>query len=410
MWYEKFAHPPFAQVARRQNRRLDGFRVIPQPGLGDRMAMTRIATTLVALLIQAIALAWVVPASAQAAVDAIRAQGAATGPAAATGNYAVVLDGILAEAGSLAPLETVVVAHRGRIVAERGYRGHAVTAPTNIKSASKLVVSALVGIAIDKGMLEGPGQRVAPLLERDLPANPDPRMHRLTLGHLLSMQAGLGSTSGPQYGRWVASRNWVRAALARPFVDEPGGRMIYSTGSTHLLSAILTRQAGRSTLQLARDWLGPLDGFAIAAWTRDPQGIPLGGNEMAMSPRSLLAFGELYRNGGVSRSGQRLLSRAWIDASWQRRTQSPWTGDGYGYGWFLTELAGEQVRYGWGYGGQMLYVVPRLHLTVVMTSDDRAAAARSGHRGDLHRLMGRIIAATAVQEAAVARPSLPSTP
>src|SRR5690606_13456348 len=141
-------------------------------------------------------------------------------------------------------------------------------------------------------------------------------------------QAGLGSTSGANYGAWVNSRNWVRAALARPFEDEPGGRMIYSTGSTHLLSAILTRQSGRSTQQLARDWLGPLEEFHIASWTRDPQGIPMGGNQMAMSPRSLLAFGELHRRGGVTATGQRLLSQSWIDASWRRRTHSPWTGDG----------------------------------------------------------------------------------
>lgn len=300
---------------------------------------------------------------------------------------------LLDEARSLNPLRTVVIALDGRIVAERGYRGHATTAPANIKSASKLVISALVGIAIDKGFLEGTEQLVAPLLEEDLPQHPDPRLQRLTIGHLLSMQAGLSSTSGPAYGAWVTSRNWVRAALARPFEDEPGGRMIYSTGSTHLLSAILTRRTGRSTLQLARDWLGPLEGFAIASWTRDPQGIYMGGNEMAMSPRSLLAFGELYRAGGVTPTGQRLISREWIDASWRERTRSPWTGDAHGYAWFSTRIAAEDVRYGWGHGGQMLYVVPRLALTVVMTSDHGASAARSGHRNDLHALLGKIIEA-----------------
>lgn len=311
---------------------------------------------------------------------------------AADASQTATLDGILDRAAALVPLETVIVARDGQIIGERGYRGHRTTAATNIKSASKLVMSALVGIAIDKGVLEGTDQRIAPLLAPDLPADPDPRLQRLTVGHLLSMQAGLGSTSGRNYGAWVVSRNWVRAALARPFEDEPGGRMIYSTGSTHLLSAILTRQSGRSTLQLARDWLGPLDGFEIASWTRDPQGIHMGGNEMAMSPRSLLAFGELYRRGGVTATGRRLVSQAWIDASWQQRTQSPWTSDGHGYAWFLTRIAGEDVRYGWGYGGQMLYLVPRLGLTVVMTSDERASAAHSGHRNDLHRLLGQIIA------------------
>ena len=318
-------------------------------------------------------------------------------PADATATLQTLLD----QAESLAPLETVIVAQHGDVLAERGYRDHSTTAPTNIKSASKVVMSALVGIAIDKQLLEGTEQRVAALLQADLPADPDPRMQQLTIGHLLSMQAGLESTSGAGYGGWVASQNWVRAALARPFVDVPGGRMIYSTGSTHLLSAILTRVSGRSTLQLSRDWLGGLEDFRITSWIRDPQGIYMGGNQMAMSPRSLLALGELYRRGGISPSGQRLISQAWIDASWQMRTTSPWTGDGQGYAWFLTQIAGEQVRYGWGYGGQMLYVVPRLGLTVVMTSDERASSARTGHRDDLHRLLGSIMAVLQHSEAPV---------
>jgi CubicO group peptidase (beta-lactamase class C family) len=169
--------------------------------------------------------------------------------------------------------------------------------------------------------------------------------------------------------------------------------MIYSTGSTHLLSAILTRQTGRSTLALARDWLGPLEGFAIASWERDPQGLYLGGNLMAMTPRSLLAFGELYRASGVTPDGRRLIPADWIEASWAPRTTSRYTGDGYGYGWFSRHIAGEDVRYSWGYGGQMLYVVPRLELTVVMTSDESAPSSRTGHRDDLHALLGEIIAA-----------------
>lgn len=303
------------------------------------------------------------------------------------------LTGILDRAGRLEPLQTIIVAHRGAIIAERAYRGHSATAPTSIMSASKSVISALVGIAIDKGVLDGPDQPIAPLLSEDLPADPDPRLREITIGNLLSMQAGLGSTSGAQYGAWVRSRNWVRTALAQPFEDEPGGRMIYSTGSSHLLSAILTRQTGRSTLELARDWLGPLDGFAIAAWERDPQGIHVGGNLMAMSPRSLLAFGELYRRGGVTPDGRQLIPANWIAESWAPRTASRYTGDGYGYGWFSREIAGEVIRYSWGYGGQMLYIVPRLELSVVMTSSVNAPSSRTGHRDDLHALLGEIIGA-----------------
>lgn len=299
----------------------------------------------------------------------------------------------LDRANVLTPLKAVLVSKDGKALAERGYNGRNPGAPTNIKSASKTVMSALVGIAIAKGVLEGTDQKVAPLLERDLPPNPDPRLNAITIGHLLSMQAGLDRTSGPNYGRWVASRNWVRAALAEPFVDEPGGRMLYSTASTHLLSAILTRRSGRSTLDLACDWLRPLNGFSIASWGRDPQGIYFGGNQMAMSARSLLVFGELYRNGGKTPDGQQLISPDWIAESWRRRTTSQFSGDGYGYGWFLRSIAGQDVKYAWGYGGQMLYIVPALGLTVVMTSEEAHPSAVTGYRDELHSLLGAIIVA-----------------
>jgi CubicO group peptidase (beta-lactamase class C family) len=316
-----------------------------------------------------------------------------------TASAAAELDAIVERAERLTQLQTLMVAQHGEIIAERGYRGHRTTSPTNIKSASKSVISALVGIAIDKQVLEGPEQPIADLLKSDLPANPDPRLREVTVGNLLTMQAGIGSTSGRNYGSWVASRNWVRAALARPFDADPGGPMIYSTGSSHLLSAILSRRTGQSTLALARQWLGPLDGFAISAWTRDPQGIYLGGNEMAMTPRSLLAFGELYRRGGVTASGERLLSEERIAASWTPRTRSRFTGHGYGYGWFITQVSGQDVRYGWGYGGQMVYVVPGLDMTVVMTSNtQQPSSGAMGHRDALHRLLGEIV--DAVQEAA----------
>jgi CubicO group peptidase (beta-lactamase class C family) len=308
------------------------------------------------------------------------------------------LSGIVQQADALDPLETLIIARDGEILVEQGFRGRSTVEPTNIKSASKTIISALVGIAVGKGLLEGPDQKIAPLLRDKLPENADARIHDITIGNLLSMQAGLGRTSGANYGRWVSSRDWVRAALAQPFAGEPGGGMLYSTGNSHLLSAILTRESGRSTLELAREWLAPLEDFAIADWMRDPQGIYFGGNQMAMSSRSMLAFGELYRNGG--RVGDRqVISQEWIEASWQPRTRSVFHDDLYGYGWFLAEMLGHRVNYAWGYGGQMIYVVPSLDLTVVMTSMEGQPSARSGHRDNLHDLMRQIVTVVKAEEA-----------
>ena len=300
---------------------------------------------------------------------------------------------LLEEASRLDPLEAVIVTRYGEVLGERAYGSHSLAGSTNIKSASKTIVSALVGIAINKGLLTGVDQKIETVLQSEFPSNPDPRLSEITIGHLLSMQAGLARMSGSNYGRWVSSRNWTRFALAADFVDEPGGGMLYSTASTHLLSVILTKVSKKSTLALARDWLGPLDGFRIGSWHRDPQGYYLGGNQMAMTPRSLHAFGELYRRGGVTKDGERLISEAWIADSWKPRTNSVFNGDGYGYAWFLKDMAGVPVKYAWGYGGQMLYIVPDLGLTVTMTSSEGEPSARTGYRDELHALMTSIIGA-----------------
>jgi CubicO group peptidase (beta-lactamase class C family) len=297
-----------------------------------------------------------------------------------------LIEETVARAGELPNLRALIVSHNGTVLAEQAFQGSRLDRPTNIKSASKTIMSALVGIAIERGVLQGVDQPVASILAQSIPADADPRVRQITVGHLLSMRAGLERTSGRNYGAWIGSGNWVRYALSRPFVDEPGGRMLYSTGSTHLLSAALTRASKRSTLELAREWLGePLD-ITIAPWTRDPQGIYLGGNEMALSPRALLRFGEMYRQGGTI-DGKRVVSENWIKESWTPRTSSPFTGDAYGYGWFTRSMRGHMAHYAWGFGGQMLYVIPSLGLTVAMTSDATEPSREDNYIGQLHALM-----------------------
>jgi CubicO group peptidase (beta-lactamase class C family) len=297
-----------------------------------------------------------------------------------------MLDQTVAEAGKLPRLHALIVARSGTPVVERVFRGPSLNTPVNVKSASKSVISALVGIALDRGLLKNPDQPILPLLKARAPSGLDPRVGTITLDHLLSMRAGLERTSGVEnYGRWVTSPNWVRFALSRPFVDKPGGGRLYSTGNTHLLSAILTEASKKSTFDLAREWLGKPLGITIPAWTRDPQGIYFGGNEMALSPRALLRFGEMYRNGGVF-DGKRVVPEEWIRESWTPRSATR-RGDGYGYGWFITEAHGQPIYFAWGFGGQMLYIAPTLAMTVVITSDFNTRSTGDGYQCALQSLM-----------------------
>lgn len=310
-----------------------------------------------------------------------------------TGLDSARMERALVVADTLPRLRCLLVARHGEILVERCRGGGDPGSPANVKSVSKSVLSALVGVAIENGHLEGVEQRVVPLLAGHLDTIADPRKREITIGDLLSMQSGLERTSGGNYGAWVSSGDWVRDAIRRPMVADPGGRMLYSTGNYHLLSAILTDVTGMSTLELARTSLGDPLGIRIPAWPADPQGIYFGGNDMRLSPRAMVRFGELYRNGGRF-GGEQVVPEAWVRASLVPRTRSPWSGEDYGYGWFLGEAAGHPMFYAWGYGGQFVMVVPDLELTVVTTSDP-AAPRGGGHIRAVHELVDDWIAPAA---------------
>lgn len=291
------------------------------------------------------------------------------------------------EAKRLDQLQSLVINQNGEQVFANAFRGPALDTPVNIKSVSKTIVALLTGIAIDRGIIEGPDQLVLPLLGKA--AFGDDR-DNLTIEHLLTMQTGLDSTSGRNYGAWVSSNNWVDYALNQPLADSVGGRFIYSTGGWHILGAALTQASGHSLHRLAQDWLGNPLNIVIPPWIADPQGRYMGGNDMAMSPLGLARIGDMVLNGGTI-DGQQVVSHEWLETSWQPRGLSPFSGDLYGYGWFLTEYAGQKAVYARGYGGQMLVLVPELQLSIVIISDPTLPARGDGHFGDLEQLLGSIV-------------------
>ncbi len=261
---------------------------------------------------------------------------------------------------AMSGVETVAVEQYGDILAVRGDN-----APHNMKSLSKSLLSALVGIALDEGLFSGLDEPLSELLPDAHDWAASPAKGRITLGQLLTMTAGLEPTSGAAYGAWVSSPSWVAAALSRPLVAPPGTRFLYSTGNTHLLSAALTRASGLSTRAYAADRLLDPLGIRIAAWQKDPEGIFFGGNNLSLRPRDLLAFGRLYLHDG--RLGTRQLVPApWIALSTAVHSEGwPDRYGAYGYLWWVRPNGAFMAV---GYGGQYLYVAPAEHVVVVVTS------------------------------------------
>ncbi len=289
-------------------------------------------------------------------------------------------------ARALPQMHGLLVSSRGQMVLEYYARGYSAGRLANIKSASKSIIATLVGIAIERKLIAGVREPVArwlPELRRDA----DPRRQAITIEDLLTMRSGLESTSGGNYGPWVASRNWVRYALERPMVSDPGTSMEYSTGTSHILSAILTKASGKSTHRFATEVLARPLGITLAPWPRDPQGIYFGGNEMLMTPRQMIAFGEMWLNRGRAKGAQ-VVPAAWVETSCQPRTRSRWDPDReYGYGWWSQTFNGHRACFAWGFGGQYIFVFRELDLVVVVTSVTTVSDERRDYRRQVFELL-----------------------
>ena len=305
--------------------------------------------------------------------------------------------GAVRAAGELPRLHSLLASWRGDVVLERYFNGARATRAANVKSVSKSIISALVGVAIDRGMVPGPETPIKTYFP-EIAKDKDARKQRITIEDLLTMRSGLETTSNRNYGAWVQSRNWVQHALAKPLFAEPGTGMEYSTGNTHLLSAILTKATGTSTWQFAQDSLARPLGFTLPRWPQDPQGIYFGGNDMLLTPRQMLSFGELYlRHGRIFVKGSdpatQIVPQKWIEQSFVPRGVSPISGNQYGYGWWMRELAGRQAYFAWGFGGQYIILVPDLDLVVVTTSASTVAEDRRSHRRTLFELVEDLVIA-----------------
>ncbi len=280
-------------------------------------------------------------------------------------------------------LHAIMVQRGDEVIVAEAPRGPGLDRVANIKSCSKSIIGLLTGSAIANGAIPSVKATIGEVALSIIPSNATPGVEDLTIEDLVTLRAGLEGTSGRNYGAWVNSDNWVSFALRRPMVATPGGRMIYSTGTTHILGAVLAVATGQSLLAQARATLGQPLGIEIPAWTRDPQGYYFGGNEMALTPRAMLRIGALMRDQGLFDT-QQIIPSEWINQSTQARTQSPYSGLDYGYGWFLSTSGFIIAR---GYGGQIIAAHPEMELAVAITSDPTSPARSGGYFGQLMELL-----------------------
>lgn len=253
-----------------------------------------------------------------------------------------------------------------------------------INSCTKSIVSALVCIAMDKGLLPPPETPIA-IFFPQLQLDSDPQKQEITIEHLLTMSAGFrwqefkGINSFPNM---IKTSNWIDYTLSQPLAHSPGTYMEYNSGCSQLLSSLISQPAGCTTAQFAEQYLfGPL-GITQYEWEYDPQGIHTGGFGLKLKPEDMMKFGQLFLNLGNWQGNQLIsadmVTRAtapFIDTNAPRRGQ-------YGWHWWVDSYVPEVDKvknqgdsisldyyYALGFGGQNIFVIPSLDLVVVITRD-----------------------------------------
>ncbi len=289
------------------------------------------------------------------------------------------LTDIFEKADEISSLRSLLIQQHGELLGETYFNGRSQDRAFNIKSASKSIIGLLVGIAIQEGFIPSVDEPITTYFPEYFEENPDPKKEQITVRNLLSMQTGLRSTSSGNYGAWVMSDNWVEYALDQDFVSQIDGRMVYSTGTSHLLAVIITKAAGMSTKAFAEKFLfGPLD-ITVGGWDRDPQGYYMGGNNLALKPSDMLKIGQMLIDKGVW-EGKQIISMDWIIDSFKTYTYSNYNPYGYGYQWWNKQTGKYTTLFAWGHGGQYIMMIPELDAVVVMTSSVTNASRRRTYK------------------------------
>ena len=291
-------------------------------------------------------------------------------------------------------VRAILVARGGRTVYTE-YFGANADAYWGLQSVTKSIVSTLVGIALDEGLIDGLDATLAELLP-DHVAVMSQAVRTTTLRQLLTMSAGFPAGSAATGPEFTHEKHWVRAILSHP-ESPPGQEFVYSNGTSHLLAAIVEQATGMSILAFARSRLfGPL-GIASApalqpvvtniealkaldeadfAWPVDPQGTGTGWFGLRLRPEDLLKIGQLFLDEGRW-EGRQVISTQWVADATTQQVEVDSSGLGYGYQWWTEDLDGETSYQAIGYGGELIVVVPSRDLVVVTATELRQADVTS---------------------------------
>ena len=274
-------------------------------------------------------------------------------------------------------VDGIVVVKNGKIALEQYFNGFSKDSLHNTASVGKSITSALVGIAIDKGLIPGLQTKVTDYFEKGYDIkDPTDQKQQIEIQHLLTMSSGWDCDDWDE-SSLGNSAHFPNVAddfafiLNLPVIHAPGDRFAYCSGGANLVGEIIRRTSAQSLQQFADGHLFNKIGIINNQWfiVPKPPHYEFSGGGNLLTPRDMARLGLLYLNHGQWQ-GDQIIPKAWIQASTTKQIETP-EGEGYGYFWWIkalnfkdsTVMAFEAS----GNGGNKITVIPELEMVIVLT-------------------------------------------
>jgi CubicO group peptidase (beta-lactamase class C family) len=279
----------------------------------------------------------------------------------------------------------VVCQKNGETVYENYFNGFTDKDSFHVFSVTKSVLSALVGIAVDRGLIGGVEQKVLEFFPDYTVKRGEKTIQQITIKNILTMTAPYKYKSAP-YTKFFTSDDWVKSSLDLLGGKSPVGAFRYAPViGPDVLSGILVKATGKPPLEFAREALFSPLGINVPhsivfedkdeqlafykhksarGWVADPQGVNTAAWGLCLRPADMAKIGQLYLNGGAWGNRQ-LISAGWIGESLKEHSRWEQIGLAYGYLWWLID---EDSYAAMGDGGNAIYVNTRKNLVVAIAS------------------------------------------
>ena len=247
------------------------------------------------------------------------------------------------------------------------------------RSVGKSFMSAMMGIAIDKGHIKDENQRLSKFYDLTQYKNYSKTKDAVTLKAMLSMSSGFQGDDN-DYNNPGNENNmydlpdWVGFALDQPMdkTETIGKNWKYFTAGSVVLGDVINKSVPNGLEKFAdTNFFEPMN-IKNYKWQYTPKKVPSTAGGLALKSLDLAKFGQMYKDEGIW-NGQAIVSKDWVNRSLTKHLELPENYNGY-YGyqfWNKTFDINGKLYEAWyctGNGGNKIYIFKDVPFVVVVTA------------------------------------------